>query len=160
MKKTIITLFTSVMIIGVIALALNNMFGNVVNLSTQEAIPGGSGLTWYKYDTFGYIENIKNTFKNTAQLTLTQPTREWQSASFDFWDQGDFWEATWNNLALFLDWIIFGLNVLLYPIRLGGYFLQIVMSLLGINVIQYENNPLKWLIDLTYFLTNLEISYI
>lgn len=160
MKKTIITLFTSVMIIGIIALALNNMFGNVVNFNTQEAIPGGSGLTWYKYDTFSYIENIKNTFKNTAQLTLQTPNRTWVNAGFDFWDQGEFWEATWNNLALILDWILFGLNVILYPIRLGGYFLQIVMSIIGINVINYDGNPIKWLIDLTYFLTELQISYI
>lgn len=152
MTKKILILMLAVCILGVVALALNQILGNVISLSYKEEI-GNTGLYWQKYSTWSYIQNLKNAFRDTTELSLNLPTRTWQGS-------GDGWGWLSNDLALILDYIILVINILLYPLRIGFYMVQIVMSLIGIDTINYANNPLKWLIDLTYRIKSLQIPYV
>lgn len=152
MAKKFVTLMLAVCVLGVIALALNQILGNVINLSYKEQI-GNTGLYWQRYDTWAYIQNLKNSFRNTTELSLNLPTREWEYSNSG-------WGWLSNDLALLLDYIILVINILLYPLRIGFYMVQIIMSLIGIDTINYANNPLKWLIDLTYRIKSLQIPYV
>lgn len=151
--KPLYKLVLGTIIIGVIALGINTVFGN--NTITYLTYNEINGVGFYKYDFWNYVDNIRNTIQNTAQLELHTPTRTWIDNLTGFGDLG-------NNLALMLDWFIFANNILLYPLRVIFYVMQITMSIIGIPTIDgtYNNNPLKWLIDLTKFMTGLEIPFV
>ena len=64
---------------------------------------------------------------------LTTQDREWVNITSNIL-QEQFWADLGNNLAVILNWIIYGLNILLYPFRVGGYVFKETLVILGFNV--------------------------
>jgi len=155
MKRILYTLTIGSITLGVIALALNTVFGyGTVTYLTRIRIYD----TWmWKYDFWNYVENIRNSFTNVSELSLSMPDREWETLQAT-----NFGSALGNNLAMILDYIIIGLNVLFYPLRIIFYAIQILLSLIGLPTVTgtYGSNPMKWLIDLCKFFVTLQIPYV
>lgn len=143
MKKVIVAL----MFLGIIGLGINAIFGwrtftFIQNYQTDE------GILLYKLDIWGYIQNIKNSFGTISSLTIDTPTRVWN-------------DDVVNDLALMLDWILFGLNVLIYSFRVGGYTILQTLAIIGVNTIQPNSaGGLQWLVNLCRFLRDLTIAYV
>lgn len=135
------------MIIGVIGIALNTLFGyNTITYLEKVRIENG-GLWYYKYNFSQYVSNLSQTFSNTTELNLNLPTRQWTNDII-------------NNLALMLDYIIVMINILLYPLRVGAYMLKCVLAIMGINMIDPPNTGIKWILDLITQIIPLQIPYI
>lgn len=151
MKKTIVT---AVIFLGVIGLAINTIFNwSTFTFLYRYTIP--TGQTLYRLDIWGYIENIRNSFSTTGQLTLQLPTRQWDNLSTDFW------AGLGNNLALMLDWILFAINVMTYNFKIGGYIVLQLLAVLGVNTVQPNSaGGLQWLVTVAQFLRDLSIAYI
>lgn len=157
MKKPILIIFTASIILGMLGLGLNTLFGyNTVSFLVMQRT---NGILYYKYDIWNYLANIKNQIMSTTMLNLTMNPREWINTSASVLD-GQFWDATWNNMAFMLNWIIFGLNILIFPARIGGYIASSTFAIIGLNTLTIENNPLGWLITLAEFLEGLQIPYV
>lgn len=138
------------MFIGIIGVCLNMLFGyNTV--SYIQTYYNEAGIKFYKYDFKSYIENIVTQIGNTARLELSKPTRTWETGE---------WGAITNDLALILDWLIFLVNIIVYPLRIGGYIIQNLWAILGITYDPDVVNGLDWLYELSYFLQNLQIPYV
>ena len=138
-------------ILGVIGISLITLFGyGTITYLTKYRLEGG--LWVYKYNFSDYIQNITQTIGNTTPLQLTMPTRTW----------GDGIEWLSNNLALIMDWLIFILNVILYPLRVGAYLVLNTLSIIGIDMREgmQPNTGIKWLIDLVQSIVGWQIPYI
>lgn len=150
--------------IAMIAFALNFIFGNeqtntyVVSYLSKQTI---NGVTFYKYDVFNYLKNLEATFTDTPQLFLHLPEREWANIDTGILEE-EFWQDLVNNLAFMLNVVITAINILLFPIRLVFYLVQTLLAIIGLPMVEgtYQNNPLKWLIDIVKTLTVLEIPYV
>lgn len=146
-------------IVGTIGVGLNAIFGQGTFIFLHR-IRTPSGLWLYEIDIWGYVNNVKNSFSDVARLSLATPDRSWVNITSSF-VQPEFWEALVNNMALMLDWFIFTINVIIYPIRIGGYILLQYLALLGINVLDPEYaGGLKWLVELCTYLKSLQIPYV
>lgn len=156
MKKGIMYVVSATILLGVIGLSLNWVFG--VGTITYISQININGVYMYKYDFFKYIDNLYNTFMNVAELKLVLPEQTWMTAT----DITNWFPALANNLGYILNIIIIGLNVLLYPIRVIFYVVQVILSIIGIPTVQgtYEGNPLEWLISTAKVLTSLQIPYV
>lgn len=140
MKK----LFFAVTIIGVVGLALNMIFG-WETFTFLRVVRADPGFYLYKFDLFGYTKNLTNSFSTVNELALTLPTREINNDIV-------------NNMILFLDWFIFGLNVMIYPFRIGGYVVLQILALIGINTVEPNSaGGLQWLVTVSQFLRDLQI---
>lgn len=147
------------LMIGVVAIGINMLFGtNTVSFIYRERVEA-SGLYWYKYDFWGYINNLKNSIADTAQLELSIQTRDWVNITSTI-VQEQFWVDLGNNMAVILNWILFGLNVMLYPFRIAAYVIKQLLAFIGINTQSSTNNGLWWLVQLVRFLTGLQIPYV
>ena len=146
-------LLIAFIIIGTIGLSINAIFGmNTVSYLTKTQIT--DGIYAYKFNVFGYITNIKDSFTDVAVMTLELPTRAWITDIQNFADFG-------NNMAVILDYIIFVINILLYPLKIGGYLLKNVLSFLGIDTISQNNaGGLQWLVNFAKGLQIIAIPYI
>jgi len=137
MKNLILRIFTFTIIIGVVALAFNNIFGNeTITYLQKERITmlNGQSFFMWKIDWWGYVNNLQLATTNTSVLELKLPTREWNN-------------DVANDLALLIDFVILLANILLYPIKLGAYLLQNIMAILGVNTdATNNNNGLAWLV--------------
>lgn len=152
MKRTLTYIVSAAILLGVIGLSLNWVFGvGTVTYISQVNI---NGVYMYKYDYWSYVQNIYNTFMNVAELQLTLPEQTW--------DTSGSLQSIVNNLAYILNIIIIGLNVILYPIRVIFYVVQIILSIIGIPTVQgtYNGNPLEWLIATAKTMTTLQIPYV
>lgn len=152
MKQILLKVSTVIIILGVMGLGINAVFGmNTVIYLQQAEI---NGVLVYKFNGFAYIENIYNTFTNVAELQLHLPTDEWS--------QTDNLSDIGNNLAYMFNRIIMVFNITLYPIRIIFYIIEIIVSLIGIPTQTgvYESNNLAWLVTIAKFLTNLHIPYV
>lgn len=148
MRKAIII----ITIIGIMGIAINTMFGNLTFTWLHYVKVNDYGMYLYKFDAWGYISNIKNSFTDVSVLGLTIPTRTWQVGE---------WTALTNNLALLVDWLLFLINVFIWPFRVGGYTTKQLLALIGINVIDANAaGGLQWLVNLNNFLVSLQIQYI
>ena len=147
-------------IIGVIAVAINTLFGNETIDFITKYRDTNSGIIYYKYNGLAYLNNIEMSLGNTAVLELKLVTKEWQDITGTIVEE-QFWAALGNNLAVMLDYIILGLNVLLYPIRIAGYFMLQLLAIIGLNVVKpNENGSLYWLIKLAEGLAKTQIPYV
>ena len=135
------------LVIGIIGMSFNMLFGyGSVGFLTKVREPV-SGLWYWKYDSIGYINNLSLSINSTSELTLHLPTRTWN-------------DDILNNLALMLDWWLFLINVLIYPMRIGAYLLKQVLAIVGIDMINTPQTSISWLVDLVNFLQPLEIQYV
>lgn len=143
MKKLFITIITTSILIGVIGLSINLLWGNeTVSYLTSFT---ENNIVYYKYDFYSYLKNIKISTLDTSILQLKLHTRTWTNDIV-------------NNLAYMLDTLIVPINILLYPIRVSAYMGRTLLSIVGIDI-QTENG-LSWLIDTMNVLINLQIPYV
>ena len=152
MKRTILKIVTFLICIGVVAMAINTIFGNeTVTYLTKEQIDMVNGTHFYiwKFDFWKYIENVQLSIQNVNEFTLNLPTRSWSSTDIA------------NNIAIVVDYIIVVINVLLYPLRIGAYLLNNVLALLGLSAdMNAAHNGLKWLYTFVDKVIGIEIPYI
>lgn len=146
------TLAIILIMIGTIGIALNMIFGSdsVSYLSVDYV----NNIKFYKYDFASYISNLRATLSQTTQLNLQTNPRTWQDGSTLTWT------ALINDLAFILNYIIFAINILIYPFRIGGYILQNTWAILGLNSNMSGQNPIYWLWILSRVMTGLQIPMI
>ena len=142
MKRAIISLVSLSILIGVIGSALNFVFGvNTVSyISTVEI----HGVTMQKYDFIKYLETLSYQFTDVSKLQLYIPTFDWTSGILEV-------------IVSIGKVLVLGLNILIYPFRIAGYIIGLLLAIVGINTQSYANNPLRWVIQLVNTLTTLQI---
>lgn len=157
--KIIAKIVIATIFIGVIALAFNIAFGNqtITYVEKVRYNEFGSVFYYYKFNFTEYIQNIEMSITDTSTLTLALPTRTWKQMT-DILN----WEPLGNDLALILDYVILGLNVLGYPFRIGAYLVKNLLVILGVNRNTADiNNGLAWLINLlNWFISSFQIPYV
>lgn len=150
------------MIVGVIGIAINTMFGyGTVSWFTRYR----NGNVWlYRFDVSGYIRNIELSFQDYSRLSLSMPETEWiDMADYDYSIiDGEWWQILGNNLAVMLNYVLLIGNVLIYPIRIGAYAIREILAVVGVNVINPNaDSGLYWLVSLCNWLQeNAQIPYI
>ena len=154
MTKTINTLIKVLIIIGVIGVAMVMLFGNNTSTYLNRTTIEGTAIVWYKFDFHKYIEKLLTEITNTTVLELKLPTRHWYH-SIDITNWGD---VLANNLAVILDYVILIINVLLYPLKVGGYLINFFLALMGINT--GNESSLHWLGAMSNVLIQIEIPYV
>ena len=140
-----------VITLGVIGVALNILFGNKTMIFVQRELIEGTTITWYKFNTIGYIKQLQTAITDTTSLELQIPLRQWDSS-------GSI-GAVSNNLLVILDYIIMIINVLIYPMKIGGYALRFILALIGLNFNDPESS-IYWLGELSRRLIELNIRYL
>lgn len=158
MKRTIITISTILIILGVIALCLNMALGNQTVTYLKRIYIYETDLTFYEFNFKDYITNIKLSIDDTSILSLEIPNnRTWQTLGLT-----DFGEALGNNLAIILNWFLFIINVIIYPFRIGAYILKNILAIIGVNMdTTASENGLAWLISLVnFFIERIQIPYV
>ena len=149
-KKVILFFIT----IGIVAISFNYIFGqNTIGLITSETIPG-TDLTWYRLDTYQYVKQLQIIFEEPPQLFFELPERD-----FVTMELATYWQDLGNNLAVILDYVISAVNVLLWPIRVGGYTARLILAIFGVDVTNFDGS-IGWLTQFVYNLLNLQIDYI
>lgn len=154
MAKKFITIS---IILGTIAFALNMIFNDAISYLSIDRV---NNVLIYKYDFWQYLENIRNSFTGTTQLTLELPPRQWINVGGTNW-----WDDIINNLAVILDYIIFAINIMLWPLRLGAFALRGLLAIIGIQVVAINGIPiehsLSWLTTLVNGLIEfIQIPYV
>lgn len=155
MVRTIKLIAIYVIIFASVGVAMNILFGENTMIYLNYGTLKDTNLSWYRIDFLAYKDNLQTYIQNTTELKFEIPTREWlrNPSSLD-----EFWNQLVNNLAVILDYIILILNVLIYPLRLGGYLLRFIVALLGLNV--GTNSSLNWLGEFISGLMNIAIPYV
>lgn len=151
MQRAIWKVSMAIMIVGILAIGLTTIFGyNTVTFLERVNI---NGIWIWKIDASQYLQEIQTSITNVARLEMVQNPRQWINS-------GE-WDAIINNLAFILDVIIFALNIMLYPFRIGGYIIQVALSLIGLPVLSYTDaHPLSWLLNLCKYLVSLSIPMV
>lgn len=150
--KNIMKFLAFTIVIGVLALAFNNAFGNqTVLYITKEQINLANNTHFYiwKFDFWKYIDNFQLSLTNLSILQFDMPTRQWDNN----WNLADWGTTLGNNMLVILDYIIMVINILLYPLKVGAYLIRNILAILGINTNYNDNNNgLGWLV---YFVENI-----
>lgn len=137
MKNLTLKIITFTVVLGIIALAINYVFGAETFIYLRRYTVhyfNGTPVNMYKIDFWSYVKNIQTSATNASVLELKLPTREWNN-------------DIPNDLALLMDFVILIINILLYPIKIGAYLLQNILAILGINNdTENTRNGLAWLI--------------
>lgn len=151
MKHALLKAITFTIVIGILAMAINNAFGyeTIVYLQKQQININELHFYIWKIDFWNYFKNIQLTTSNLSILEFKLPTRQWNS-------------DVANNFALVVDYLIVQINVLLYPLKIGAYLIQNVMAIMGINNdINATHNGLAWLVQFVRdILSNIAVPYI
>ena len=151
MKHALLKAVTFTIVIGILAMAINNAFGyeTIVYLQKQQINVNNTHFYIWKIDFWNYFKNIQLTTSNLSILEFKLPTRTWNN-------------DVANNFALVVDYLIVQINVLLYPLKIGAYLIQNVMAIMGINSnVNATHNGLKWLVQFVRdILSNIAVPYI
>lgn len=140
-------------ILGTIGIALNILFGANTMIYVNRSIILGTNLTWYKFDILAYKNQLEIAIKDTTILQLKTPTKRMWNIDITNW--GD---AIVHNLKVIVDYIIFIINIILYPFKIGGYALRFALSLLGLNYTS-EASSVYWMGQLANGLVSVEIPF-
>ena len=132
-----------IIVLGIVALALSTIFDErtTILLSTFEH----NGIKLWKIDIWKYLTNIAISL-NADNLILDIPTL----------NQSNIITTTISMI----NYIIMLINVLAYPLRIGGFITLNLMALIGINMNPNIIHNLTWLTNLAKFFTTLSIPYI
>lgn len=145
MKAIIIRLSIIVGILGVIALCLNAIFGlGTINYLTSFQV---GGLTFHKYNFNAYFNNLATSIQDTAVLELAWQDLQWNSDLL-------------NDLKYIANIFIFGINLLIYPFRLGAYVVKTLLAILGVNFTNIEGSKITWLTNLIDWLVKFSQGYL
>ena len=155
MKRALITVFTTVIIIGVIGLALNTAFGSQTVTYLQN-VRLNNGMYVMKFNFATYLTNLNMSISETSTLALQLPERGFLPVGGVNW-----WEPLGNDIAVIINYIFLIINVLLYPMRIGSYLTKNALALLGVNMSNDANNGLYWLRELVnWLIQRVAIPYI
>lgn len=138
-KKALLTLITFIIVLGTIGFALNTLFG--LNTVSYITVYNNNGIIMQKYDLWSYIENIRYQFDDISKLAIEVPNLQWNAGN-------NVYQQMVNGLIQIGKCIIMGLNIMIYPLRIAFYIIGVVLALIGLNMQEYGNNPLNWLITL------------
>ena len=138
-------------LVGTISIALILLFNdqNISVLIHKETI-GNTTLTWYKFDWVLYKDNLTTAINHTSNLQLQMPV--WYATDTDVWAVNVI-----NGATNTLNAIIMIVNILLYPLKVGGYLIYFLLAIFGINV--QNGSSLQWLGDFSNNLISLTIAY-
>ena len=105
MKNIILKIVTFTILMGIVALTINTAFGSETVLFLQKEQHFTLGNKWYiwKFNWWGYVNNLTTSTTNTSVLQLELPPRQWN-------------DNIANNLGLIMDYLILIINILLYPL--------------------------------------------
>lgn len=155
MTNKLRSLATILILLGAIGVAFNILFGrNTIAFLSEEIIPN-SNLVWYKFDIKNYIDNLTTTITDTTELKLQLPTREFHEVN----DAIDFFVYFGNNMAVIVNYVILVINILLYPLKIGGYLVKFVLAIIGFNLYNTESG-IWWLGEIAQRLVALTVPYI
>lgn len=159
--KTLKSICIFIMIICTTMVAINFLFqdANTIPLVEQHNM---QGYSYYTFNINEYFRNIETSLNDTAELELRLPARQWINITNNILEE-QFWEDLGNNLALILDYIIMILNVIIYPLRIGGYTLQQILAFIGLpvnKILMGQDNKLAWMVQVTNVLKALQIPYV
>lgn len=144
MRSRTIEVIKWIILLGAIAVALNILFGENTIVFVKRELIQGTTLTWYKYDFNAYIQNLTTKITDTTKLQLKMPPH--------------WFNNTLNAIISVVNYIIFGLNVLLYPLKVGGYIMSFILALIGFNT--NKESSLYWLGAISEALLKIEIPFI
>lgn len=156
MKRKIWEISKVVIIIGVLAISINTIFGYGTITLIEKVRDINSGLWYYNINMDAYIKNLQTSLNETSVLMLELPTREWYWAQ----DITDFWYAFSNDMALILDYLILVINIIIYPMRVGAYLTKNMLAIMGYNVTNPPETYFKWIVDLIEYILPLQVPYI
>lgn len=160
MKKAFITISLFTILIGVFAVAMNIAFGSQTSTWIYK-IRQESGIYMYKFDFANYITNINLAMTETTYLQLENPTGTWINNAGENILESQYWIDTWNNMKLALNWFLYVINILIYPMRIGGYITKNLLAIIGVNMdTTNTNNGLAWLVELANYLIRVQVNYI
>ncbi len=151
-NRLILRIFTFFIVLGIVALAINSVFGAETFIYLRRetvAQINGTNYNMWKLDLYSYIKNLETSASNASILELKLPTRTWNNDIA-------------NNLALIMDFLILIINVLLWPLKVGSYVLTNILAILGINNdTENARNGLSWLVIFVRdILSRISIPYI
>lgn len=156
-------LFPYIVIFGIFAIMLNNLFNE--DNALFSTITTNSGLTMYKLDLHKYIYNLENMWKaNTLQFNQLIQTRTWQTTNATML-QSEFWNVMINNLAYIFNWLYLPINIICFILRFVMYLAYLILGFLGFNT-EYtalngtinSTSPLMGIIE--WIFTYFQIPYI
>lgn len=159
MKKAIITAMTIFIIVGTIMVVFDIAFRTDPIYIKRYPVQG-TNMLLYTIDVKRYLQNIQMSITNMSVLQLELPTLEWKEIHNTI-IENQFWEDLGQDLAVILNYIIVGLNVMLYPFRIGGYLLTQICAIIGLNMINpNDNGDITWLVKFAQTITTMQIPYI
>lgn len=143
-----------ILIIGVIGVSLNILFGNNTMIFVHRELITGTSMTWWKFDSLGYIKQLQTSITDTTKLQLEIPNKHWMPV-----DGTDWYNDLGHDLSILVDYVILLINVFIYPMKLGGYLMRFVLAILGLNFADPESG-VYWLGSIANTLLNFQIPYI
>lgn len=145
MKSIVIKLSIAVGILGVVALCINAIFGlgTIKYLTTFQV----GHLTFHKYDFNAYFTNLSTSIQDTAVLELAWQDLQWNSDVL-------------NDLKYIANIFIFGINLLIYPFRLGAYVVKTLLAILGVDFTNINGSKITWLTNLIDWLVKFSQGYL
>ncbi len=163
MGKLIIKAITFTIVLGIVALALNNSIGmHTITWIHQKQFLYTGNQTYYMwvFDWNGYISNMNTSVQDLSVLVFKLPTRQFTDPDSITID--NFFDTIGNDLAVILNFIIMILNVLLYPFKFTSYLLTNMLAILGVNTNTSDpQNGLAWLVTFVRdILGSLTIPYV
>lgn len=151
MKSIVLKILTFSILMGIVALTINTAFGSETVLFLQKEQHFTLGSKWYiwKFNWWGYVNNLTTSTTDVSVLQLELPPRQWNSDIA-------------NNLGLIMDYLILIINILLYPLKLASYLVTNVLALFGVNMdVTNSKNGLAWLVTFVRdMLSRIVVPYI
>lgn len=145
-------------LIGTIAVGLNFIWTDTITFISTRYPTHDQTTFYYVYDFKSYLQNMQFAAAKTTFLSMEMPTREWKTGA---WEVISLLDQIGNNLAVILDYGILAINILIFPFRIIAYIIQLLMSFIGFNMSNMDNNAFAWLKTLTeWFIERLQIPYI
>ena len=157
MKKLIYTTFPIIIIIGVLGYILNIQYGNII---TQQTVTYGSYTwTYYKFETFHYLDNLQDSNNLIGLITLPEIP---QFKALETWDILNILKFLVNTLLIYLtNWIIYIIDIVVFiPYKALMQPIWTIMSLIGIDLNAENPTGQANTIEILTYLYKTQIPYI
>lgn len=136
-KLSIIFIF-----IGVIGMGINTIFGVGSVGYISPYYDSATGITYYKYNFHLYLTNLATSINQVPNISLEIPETHFDEVV--------------RALKSIGNWIIFIANILLLPLRIGGYIGVQIWTLLGMKP---DIDNTTWIMRLCIWLRDAYIPY-
>lgn len=142
--RIIKTIVFTIVILGVIGIAINVLFPDTISVVQQVEI---NGLKTYTINMQEYLDNVNTAIHTTPDFGLTKPILANDAGILEV-------------LEYIANILIMIINFLLFPIRVLGYIGTLVLALIGINTTT-PSGSFEWLVNtVIFFRDTLMIPYI